>query len=157
MSLILRPETQTLILAATQTKQAATNVYEDVPTFSLPVMGNTVYKFEFDVIFQTPNTNRGIGLSVNGPTSPNFVLIRTSIPTSLTAVSHGMARAYNTGASTTASDASTSNCLAQCFGYLSTGSAAGNLSLAFVTNNTGSAVQIMAGSIMRLYRISPSN
>lgn len=153
----LRPEYQSMVLAATQTKSAATNVYEDVPTFHLPVMASTLYRFEFNIIFQSPATNRGLGLSVNGPASPKYVLIRTEIPSSLTSATQGMARAYNTGTATTAVDALNTNCHARCYGFFSNGTTAGDLALSFVSNNTGGAVQIMAGSTMGMWRLSPIN
>jgi hypothetical protein len=146
---------QTVI--ATSTSTNSTTSFADVTGMSFPMMANTIYQFHFDIIFQTAATTTGIGFGVNGPASPTYVLVRTEIPTSLTAVTQGMQRAYDTGTSSTAIDTINVNCYAKCYGYVSNGANAGNLLLRFKSEVGTSQVSIMAGTMGRLWRISPSN
>lgn len=132
--------------------------FSDATGLSLPMMANTSYEFEFEIIFRTNGTTRGIGLSVNGPTGPINVLVHTEIPTSLTTVTMGIARAYDTGAVTTAIDlASPANNYARCYGFVSNGTTAGNLILRYRTNNIIGIAYVDAGSTMKMWRINPSN
>lgn len=146
---------QMVVLASPVTHGAPTTSFEDITGLSIPMMANTAYQFEGFILFQTNATNRGIGLAVNGPASPNFVVIRTDIPTSLTGVTNGMQRAYDTGVATTAVDAANSNALARCSGFVSNGANAGNLVLRFLCNNSGGVPIVQAGSVLRVWRVSP--
>lgn len=146
---------QLVVLASPVTHGAPTTSFEDITGLSIPMMASTTYQFEAFIIYQTNATNRGIGLAVNGPASPNFVIIRTDIPTSLTGVTNGMQRAYDTGVATTAVDAANSNCYARCGGIVSNGVNAGNLVLRFLCNNSAGIPVIQAGSTFRIWRVSP--
>lgn len=146
---------QTIILTGTPTN--STTNFADVTGMSFPMMASTIYQFHFDIIFQTAAKTTGIGLGVNGPASPSFVLVRTEIPTSLTAVTQGMARAYDTGTSSTAIDLQNANCYAKCYGFVSNGTNAGNLVLRFKSEVGTSQVSIMPGTMGRFWRVSPSN
>ena len=120
------------------------------------MMANTMYQFQFDIIWLPAVSGTGIGFAVNGPTiGTGFVLVRTEIPTSSTAVTHGMQRVYDTGTNTTTID-SAANCYAKCYGFVSNGSTAGNLVLRFKSENTNQ-VSILVGTIGKMWRISPSN
>jgi hypothetical protein len=129
----------------------------DVTGFSLPILANTDYQFEFEIIAQSSATNKGFAFGVNGPASPNYVLVHTEIPTSLTAVTQGMQRAYATGTSTATSDSITANILCRCYGRVSNGANAGNLILWASKNSNGGTMNVMPNSIMKMWRINPSN
>lgn len=144
------------IQITTGTTSNATITFADVSGISFPLMANTVYFFEFSIIWQSTNTGVGISFGINGPTSPTFVLVRTEIPTSLTAVTQGMARAYSTGTATGAIDTANANCFAKCYGFISNGSNTGNLTLQLKSSTTTS-VSVRAGTVGRLFRLSPSN
>ena len=145
---------QTLITTSTTTN--ATTSFADVTGASFPMMANTIYQFQFDIIWQSSTSGVGIGFGVNGPASPNFVLVRTEIPTSLSAVTHGMQRAYDTGTATTAVDATNVNCYAKCYGFVSNGANAGNLVLR-IKAETANTVRAMSETMGRMWRINPSN
>lgn len=129
----------------------------DVTGFSLPMMASTIYEFEFDVIFQSSGTGRGIGLGVNGPATPSFVLVYSEIPTSLTTVTRGMQRAYATATSTAAVDTATADVYARCYGTVSNGTTAGNPILWANKSQNGGTMNIMPNSVMRMWRVNPSN
>lgn len=120
------------------------------------MMASTVYMFQFDIIWQSTSTGVGIGFGVNGPASPTFVLVRTEIPTSLTAVTQGMQRAYDTGTATGAIDSANANCFAKCYGFVSNGTTAGNLVLR-LKSSAATQVSVRAGTMGRMWRINPSN
>lgn len=155
MSYTLRPLAQTIVLASTHTHGAPTTSMEDVPGLALPMMASSVYEFEFSIIFQTNATNRGVGLGVNGPASPAFVLTHTEIHTSLTATVAGMQRAYATGVATTAVDSANANMYARLYGFVSNGTTPGNLTLCYLCNNSAGTPSIRVGSIMRMWRVNP--
>jgi hypothetical protein len=146
---------QRAVLASPVTHGAPTTSFADITGLSLPMMAGTLYQFEGLIIFQSSATNRGMGLALNGPASPSFVLIRTEIATSLTGVTNGMQRAYDTGVATTTVDAANSNVIAKCYGFVSNGVNAGNLILRFNSSNTAGIPVVQAGSTFRLWRVSP--
>lgn len=133
-----------------------TTGFANVTGLSLPMMASSVYEFEFEIIYQSSATTRGPGFGVNGPASPSFVLVHTEIPTSLTAVTQGMQRAYDTGTGVTAIDTANANCYARCYGYVSNGTTAGDLILRCKINNTGT-ITIQPGSVMKMWRVNPSD
>jgi hypothetical protein len=135
----------------------STTSFADVTGLSLPVLANTNYEFEFEVIFQGSTTGKGIALSVNGPASPTSVMVHSEIPTSLTAVSYQMARSYDTTTATTSVDTANANCYARCYGTLFNGANAGTLILRFRRNIGGGSVTVMTNSLMKMWRINPSN
>lgn len=145
------------VLASPVTHGAPTTSFEDITGLALPMVVNTLYQFEGYVLYQVNATNRNIALAVNGPASPGFVIIRTDIPTSLTGVTSGMQRAYDTGVAATAADAANSNLLAKCSGFVLNGATPGNLVLRFLCNNSAGTPIVQAGSTLRMWRVSPSN
>lgn len=155
MSYTSKPSAQTIVLATTHTHAATTTNMEDVPGLALPMMASSLYEFEFSIIFQTSAANRGIGLGVNGPAGPAFVLTHTEIHTSLSATTTGMQRAYATGTATTAVDSANTNMYARVYGFASNGTTPGNLTLCYLCNNSGGVPSIRAGSVMRMWRVSP--
>jgi len=147
---------QKTVLATSQSNNSTVN-FADVTGMSLPMMASTVYMFQFDIIWQSSTAGVGIGFGVNGPTiGTGFVLVRTEIPTSLTAVTQGMQRAYDTGTQTTTVDSTGANCFAKCYGFVSNGATAGNLVLRF-KSETANQVSVMPGTMGRMWRINPSN
>jgi hypothetical protein len=134
-----------------------TTTFANVTGMSFPILASTIYLFQFDVIWQSAATNTGIGLGVNGPASPTFILVRTEIPTSLTAVVQGMQRAYSTGTAGTTIDTINVNCYAKCYGYISNGITAGTLDFQLKSSRAGTQISVMSGTIGRLWRINPSN
>ena len=147
----------TTVLSSDFTMSSTT--FADVTGFSLPVKANTSYEFEYEIIFTAGNsTGRGVGFGVNGPASPTSVLVHTEITTSLSAVTYGMARAYNTGTATSAVDIANTNMYARCYGAFVNGANAGNLILSMHGNSNVNANYVCkANSVMRLWRINPSN
>ncbi len=146
---------QRVILASPVTHGAPTTSFEDITGMSLPMMASTLYQFDGTIIFQVSATNRGMGLAVNGPASPSFVLIKTEISTSLTGVTNGMQRAYNTGVATTTVDTANANVIAKCYGFVSNGTTAGNLVLRFNCSNSAGTPVVQAGSTFRMWRVAP--
>lgn len=131
--------------------------WQDVTGFSLPMLANTDYRFEFEIIFQTSATNKGIGFALNSTATPNLVVVHSEIPTSLTAVTQSLARAFDSGSITNAVDAANSNCYGKCYGFISNGATAGNLILRINKNNNGGTSTVMANSVMKMWRTKPEN
>ena len=147
------------ILPATFTSTSGVS-WVDVTGFSLPVMANTSYEFEFEIIFQTSATNRGIGFGLNGPASPTSMVIYSQYPVSLTTVQYRMARAYNTIVSASNDvDLANTNMYGRCYGNFVNGANAGDLILSILGERSHSSpsYSIMANSVMKLWRTSPIN
>ena len=146
---------QTAVLASEITN--GTNNYADVTGLSLPMMASTTYEFEFEIIWRTDDASRGVRFSVNGPASPTSVLIYTEIPTTLSAVTVTMQRAYDTSSGTTSIDSANVNCYARCYGTVVNGTTAGNLILRFRRSGGGATIAIEPNSVMKMWRVNPSN
>lgn len=146
---------QKTVITTSQSNSTSTN-FADVTGMGMPMMANTIYQFQFDIIYQSTNTNTGIGFGVNGPAGPIYVIVRTEIPPSLTVVTQGLQRAYDTGTASATTDAANVNTYAKCYGYVSNGNTAGNLILRF-KSESGNQVSVMPNTIGKMWRISPSN
>ena len=135
-----------------------TNSMLDVTGLFLPMMADTSYEFEFEVIWRCSDVTRCVRLSANGPASPTLVIIHTEIPQTLSSVSYNLQRSYNTNAGPTATDTANANCYARCYGNIINGPTAGDLILRFTkSGGAGVVVAIEPGSIMRMWRTNPSN
>lgn len=150
---------QKTAIATARTTMSSTS-FTDVTGVTFPVMANTIYLFQFDVTWQTTNTGVGIGLGVNGPAGTTFVVVRTEIPTSLTAVTQGLQRVYATGTTggtaTAAIDSPNVNNYAKCYGFVSIGGTAGTLALR-IRSSAATQISSEVGTIGRLCRLSPRN
>lgn len=146
---------QQTVIATSQTNNATTS-FANVTGISFPIMASTVYLVQFDIIWQSSVNTTGISFGINGPASPTYVLFKTEIPTSLTAVTQGMVRAYDTGTATASIDTANVNSFAICYGFVSNGTTAGNLVLRVKAENANQ-VSVMPGTVGRLWRINPSN
>ena len=135
-----------------------TNNMADVTGLSLPMMANTSYEFECEIIWRINDTGRGIRFSINGPESPTLVLLHTEISNGLSSIVNNIARAYNSGLGSTDIDAANTNSYARCYGFVTNGSTAGNLQLRFSrSGGTGTIIYVEPGTIMRMWRTNPSN
>jgi hypothetical protein len=105
--------------------------------------------FEFHIIFRSAATTTGIALAVNGPSGPAAIVVQRQIPTSLTAVTMGQARAYNSGAASSGVDVINADNLAILQGILRNGANSGTVILRFASEVAGSTVTVRAGSMAR--------
>jgi len=130
---------------------ATTTALIDVAGLSFSVKANMTYMFKFLVIFQTALTTTGINLAVNGPASPTRVVYNIQTPTSTTAVTNSINRAYDAGTATTGIDTSSVDTLAIIDGVLVNGTTAGTLIVRVASEVAGSVVKIKAGSCGMLH------
>jgi hypothetical protein len=123
--------------------------FGDATGLSFSVSANTDYLFEFHIIFRSAATTTGIALAVNGPSGPAAIVVQRQIPTSLTAVTMGQARAYNSGAASSGVDVINADNLAILQGILRNGANSGTVILRFASEVAGSTVTVRAGSMAR--------
>lgn len=114
---------------------------------SFSLSARTTYQFEFLPVFQTSVTTTGIKFGVNGPASPAMVVLRTQIPISLTAVTMGGARGYNSGTASASVDTTSSPLQGLVKGIIVTGAAAGNLDLVYGSEIINTTATVRGGSV----------
>lgn len=143
-----------VMLGADRTSTSGT--LADVTGLSFAVPANANYSFEFNVIFQTNSTNRGIALSLNGPASPTQIVFEKIIYSAIVTGGRAMARAYDDAAGTTGNvDAADQDCFALLRGTLRNGANAGTLIVRFALGGGigGTTVKVMTGSNGRIKRL----
>jgi hypothetical protein len=131
----------------------STTAFADVTGLSFPILANKDYIFDVWLLFQSSVTTTGIKLAVNGAASPVAIGIQTHIPTTLTAITHGCAVAYNSGMASTGVPVINTSYLANITGILRNGNNAGTLIIRFAAETMGT-VKIMAGSILRYRQVA---
>jgi hypothetical protein len=117
------------------------------------VAANTTYNFEYYVLFQSANTNTGIGLAVNGPAAPSVVSYTVQIPQSADATNamfNGWGTTLDDPSLATAAPAVNTTLVARIHGVIRTGATGGTLLPRF-RSETGTTVRVMAQSWGALY------
>jgi hypothetical protein len=136
----------------TENVTTSSTSFVDVTGMSFALPANTSYIFQFYAIFQSSATTRGIGFAINGPAGA-VGGVQTRIPTSLTALTDGVARGYDSGTATSGIDTADASTLAIIQGIAVNGANAGTLQLRFKAETAGE-VRVMAGSSGLLYTVS---
>ncbi|MFA5030551.1 MAG: hypothetical protein WC495_03115 [Patescibacteria group bacterium] len=131
----------------------ATTSFADVTGLLFPVLANKDYVFDVWLLFQSSVTTTGIKLAVNGPAGFVVLGLQTHIPTTLTAITHGCAVAYNSGTASAGVPVINTSYLANITGIFRNGATAGNLVIRFAAETTGT-VKIMTGSILRYRQVN---
>jgi len=126
----------------------STTSFADITGLTFTAAPYTSYVFEAWLIFQSDTATTGIKFSTNGPASPDVIVVQTRIPISLTSVTLGSQRAYNTGTASASVDTINANLLAHVTGILRNGSTQGPFTIRFAAETTG-IVKVMTGSILR--------
>lgn len=125
----------------------------DVTAFSFPVVANRKYWFRFMIDFTAAAAATGAGFTVNGPALTRLVMIRY-VDTSTTGTTLLRANAaYDTPAVAVAASASTGANTAEVAGWIEC-SAGGNVILRFVSETGGSAITVLAGSVVEFMRVT---
>jgi hypothetical protein len=145
-------ESELVVRLGADISNATTN-FADVTGLFFPALANKDYIFDAWLLFQSSVTTTGIKLAVNGAASPVAVGIQTHIPTALTAITHGLAVAYDSGTASTGVPVINTSYLANITGILRNGATAGNLVIRFGAETTGT-VKIMTGSILRYRQVN---
>jgi hypothetical protein len=132
-------------LSADRTSSVTT--YADVTDLSFSVAASTNYEMECNILYQTAATTTGVGLSLNGPTSPSFVggLFSTSSGTTGGSTSNAFG-AYDSGGATTGVTAANTNTFGSFKGYFRNGANAGTLQLRFRSEVASSNAVVKANS-----------
>lgn len=125
----------------------------DVTAFSFPVVANRKYWFRFMIDFTAAAAATGAGFTVNGPALTRLTMIRY-VDTSTTGTTLLRANtAYDTPAVAVAASASTGANTAEVAGWIEC-SAGGNVILRFVSETGGSAITVLAGSVVEYMRVT---
>jgi hypothetical protein len=148
------PGTQFAYTTADQSSTDGTNL-SDVAGLGFKVAASGVYIFEYYVHTSSAAGTTGLALSVNGPTSPTYIMYTSSItgatPFSLFGAG---AAAYDTALVSSGSSASAAAPIPLILtGHLVNGSTAGTLILRMRTEVNASAATIHRGSWGRLTRV----
>lgn len=131
----------------------ATTSFADVTGLLFPMLANKDYVFDVWLLFQSSVTTTGIKLAVKGPGTPTVLGMQTHIPTTLVAITHGLAIAYDSGTASTGVPVINTSYLANITGLIRNGVTAGNLIIRFAAETTGT-VKIMTGSILRYRQVN---
>lgn len=118
---------------------------------SFSLSARTTYQFEFLPVFQTSVTTTGIKFGVNGPAGPALVVLQTRIPISLTSITLGGARAYNSGTASASVDTVSSPLQGSVKGIIVTGAATGNLDLVYGSEVINTTATVRGGSVGYLW------
>lgn len=141
-----------IILKTTGDVTNSTTTFANVTGLTFPMAINTDYVFEVWLIFQSNTATTGIKFAVNGATSPVAVAIQNHIPVSLVAMTHGAARAYDSGTASASVDIINSNLLGHVTGIVRNGANTGTFAIRFAAETTGT-VKIMTGSVLRYRQV----
>lgn len=140
------------VLGSTQTTTSATLV--DCTGLSVSVDASATYQIEGFILFQSANVNNGIGMSLNGPSSPTDIAFNIQIARTATAIVNSIAKAYNEFSVSADVPVANTTYFALVNGSLVNGANSGTLQFRFASENAGTTVRIVAGSSLRLRRIA---
>lgn len=149
--LLASNETITL-LGSTQTTTSTSLV--DCTGLSASVEANATYQIEGFMLFQSTALTNGISLSLNGPSSPTEFAANFQVPLSGTGTGNIIITAYDATANTSNIGATNTSYFALLNGKLVNGTNAGTLIVRFASEVGTQTVRIMAGSSLRLRKIS---
>lgn len=114
--------------------------YADVTGMSFTVEANKNYEFSCSVIYRSVVTTTGIGISLNGPSSP-------------TALNGRSFNAYNGTGKTTGVQTANADTYGLFNASFRNGSNAGTLTLRYATEVSGSAITLRAGTYCKITEI----
>lgn len=134
----------------TADRATTSTAYANVTDLSFAVDANTNYEMVCSIVYQTAATTTGIGLSLNGPASPNLVVGQFIANTSATALNGRSFNAYNGGNKTTGVQTANANTYGTFRAYFRNGGTAGTLQLRYASEVSGSTATIKANSYCRL-------
>lgn len=127
-----------------------TTSYADVTGMSFSVAANTNYEVSCSIIYQTAATTTGIGIALNGPSSPTLVAGQFISNSSSTALNGRSFNAYNGTGKTTGVQTANANTYGLFNASFRNGATAGTLSLRYASEVAGSAASIRPGSYCRI-------
>lgn len=127
-----------------------TTSYADVTGVSFSVNANTNYEVSCSIIYQTAATTTGIGIALNGPTSPTLVAGQFISNSSSTALNGRSFNAYNGTGKTTGVQTANANIYGLFNASFRNGATAGTLTLRYASEVGGSAVSIRPGTYCKL-------
>jgi len=124
--------------------------YADVTGLSFAVAANKDYEMKCNIIYRSAATGTGIGIALNGPTSPTVVAGQFVSNSSATAFNGRSFNAYNGTGKTTGVQTANADTYGIFNAYFRNGATSGNLTLRYASETNGTAVTIRAGSYCRL-------
>lgn len=129
------------------------NAYSDVTGISFSVAANTNYELSCSVIYRTAATTTGIGIALNGPTSPTTVAGQFLSSSSATALNGRSFNAYNGTGKTTGVQTANADTYGLFNASFRNGSTAGTLTLRYASEVNGSSVTVRTGTYCRITQI----
>lgn len=127
--------------------------YADVTGMSFTVEANKNYEFSCSVIYRSVVTTTGIGISLNGPSSPTSIVGQFVSNSSSTALNGRSFNAYNGTGKTTGVQTANADTYGLFNASFRNGSNAGTLTLRYATEVSGSAITLRAGTYCKITEI----
>lgn len=142
------------VRATQNTSNSSNTNYVNATGLSFEVNANTLYYFEFEVLYQSTATNTGITLQMNGPLSPLGFAAYGMLWSTATAPIFGHGRTYATVIGTTSTtDAANATTYGTIKGHIHTGVTAGTLIVRFRSSRNNTSVSIRTDSFGKLYEL----
>lgn len=138
---------------ASDLSPSSSTTLADITGLGQAVVANGIYEVEIEVIFQTAAATTGINISVNGPASPDTVLLRRVCRTS-SGQTTSFIEAYDGGTATSDVPASGTSYICNLKGTFINGANPGTFIPRFASEVGGSNVTPKKGSWMKLTRIA---
>lgn len=143
-----------VILGGDVTNADATpNTLADVTGLAFPVVANSLYEFEFNIIYTAAATTTGSRWTINGPATTYLNYTSEYSLTTTTSTRNALVQAYNSPATANASSAATGNNWALIKGVIRP-SANGNVIARFASEITVSAIVAKAGSYVKYLKVT---
>ena len=140
--------TERYVYLSADVSRSATS-YADVTGMSFSVAANTNYEMQCNIIYRSAAVGTGIGLALNGPTSPTLIAGQFTSNSSATALNGRSFTAYNGTGKTTGVTTANTDTYGFFTAYFRNGANAGTLTLRVASENT-TAVTVRAGSFCKL-------
>jgi len=148
-----------IILRQMSDQPLSTAGFTDITGLKFAVAAQSNYPFEAFIIYQTSATAMGVRFAVNGPASPNLVMVRSQKQLTVGGTpssdmfSDAILTAYDTPLHVSLMEpAATTNLLCMMRGVITTGSSGGVFALRFDKENVAGTATVKAGSFLK-YRV----
>jgi hypothetical protein len=140
------------VLGSDQTSTSTS--YADVTGLTASLDASAKYQFEFFVEWRSSSTAEGIGLAINGPSSPTTLIAHLGINATSNYYQYlSVETTYNSGPLST-SGANTTGRVAHVRGVIVTGASSGTLALRYRAETGGAnSATVKAGSSLVLTKI----
>lgn len=124
-------------------------ILSDISDLGVTLLANSEYRFEFDIVFRTTATANGLGLAINGPSSPDLITYRCAIPSSGDGTGSnftGWGTAYDDLVMPTTGAIANADLVARIIGFINTGASGGILIPRVRSEVATQTITVQAGS-----------